>query len=240
VPLVKPAGNTDAAKRKSPGLKMRELVAASGVPKSTILHYLHAGLLPLPLKGGRNVAYYDPGCVKRLNLIKYLQKRHRLPLEEIKDILQGPEPGRELLAFQELHAVIFGRQPEAGELLDAKSFCRATGLSAREVQEFMAAGMLLPLKAGNFDQEDVALGRLLRGGLAAGLTPEDGRFYQRLAVEIVDQEMAVRERLTAHLPLEQNAMVTLELTRAARALRAYVIDRVFQQRIMALREHQAT
>jgi DNA-binding transcriptional MerR regulator len=219
---------------------MRELVAASGVPKSTILHYLNEGLLPPPVKASRNVAYYDPCCVERLNLIKFLQKRHRLPLEEIKDILQGPEPGRELLALQELRAVIFGRQPEAGELLDAKSFCRATGLSARQLQEFMAAGTLLPLKAGKFDQEDVAIGRLLRDTLFWGLSPKDGRFYQRLAEEIVDHEMAVRERLTSHLPLEQNAILTLELTRAARALRAYVIDRVFQQRVMALRAHQAT
>jgi DNA-binding transcriptional MerR regulator len=217
---------------------MRELVAASGVPKSTILHYLNEGLLPRPVKTGRNVAYYDPSCVERLNFIKFLQRKHRLPLEEIKEILQGPEPGREFLAFQELNAVIFGRQPDAGELLDQKAFCRATGLSAREVKELLAAGTLQPLQAGKFDQEDVAMGRLLRGGLAAGLSPGDGRFYHLLAEEIVDHEMAVRERLTSHLPLEQNAMLTLELTRAARALRAYVIDRVFQQRVMALRARQ--
>ena len=118
---------------------MRELVAASGVPKSTILHYLNEGLLPPPVKTGRNVAYYDPSCVERLNFIKFLQKKHRLPLEEIKEILQGPQPGREFLAFQELNAVIFGRQPEAGELLDQKAFGRATGLSAREVKELLAA-----------------------------------------------------------------------------------------------------
>lgn len=236
--LVKPGGDSSKADKSSPGLKMRELVAASGAPKSTILHYLNEGLLPPPVKTGRNVAYYDHTCVERLNFIKFLQKKHRLPLEEIKEILQGPQPGREFLAFQELNAVIFGRPPEAGELLDQKAFCRATGLSAREVKEFMAAGILLPLQAGKFDQEDVALGRLLRGGLASGLTPGDGEFYHRLAEEIVDHEMAVRERLTSHLPLEQNAMLTLELTRVARALRAYVIDRVFQQRIMALRARQ--
>jgi DNA-binding transcriptional MerR regulator len=219
---------------------MRELVAASGVPKSTILHYLNEGLLPPPLKTGRNVAYYDPSCVERLNFIKLMQKKHRLPLEEIKDILQGPQPGREFFAFQELNAVIFGPQPEEGELLDQKAFCQATGLSPREVKELMAAGTLLPLKAGKFDQEDVAVGRLLRGGLVWGLTTEDGRYYHRLAEEIVDQEMALRERLTSHLPLEQNAILTLELTRAARALRAYVIDRVFQHRVMALRAHQET
>ncbi|MHB8069943.1 MAG: MerR family transcriptional regulator [Desulfobaccales bacterium] len=217
---------------------MRELVAASGVPKSTILHYLNEGLLPPPVKTGRNMAYYDPSCVERLNFIKFLQKKHRLPLEEIKEILQGPQPGREFLAFQELNAVIFGRQPEAGELLDQKAFCQTTGLSAGGVKELLAAGTLLPLQVGKFDQEDVAVGRLLQGSLVSGLTPGDSRFYHRLAEEIVDHEMALRERLTSHLPLEQDAILTLELTRAARALRAYVIDRVFQHRVMALRAHQ--
>lgn len=230
-----PVGKPEESQASPPGLKMRELVAASGVPKSTILHYLHEGLLPPPLKASRNLAYYDPVCVERLNFIKFLQKRHRLPLDEIKEILQGPEPGRGFLAFQELNAVIFGRPPEAGELLDRKAFCRATGLSLREVKELLAAGVLLPLKAGKFDQEDVSMGRLLRGGLDLGLTPAECGYYHDLAAEIVDREMAVRERLTARLPLEQNARLTLELTRAARALRAYVIDRVFQRRVMALR-----
>ena len=235
---VKPGGDSSKAKQRSPGLKMRELVAASGVPKSTILHYLNEGLLPRPVKTGRNVAYYDPSCVERLNFIKLMQKKHRLPLEEIKEIFHRPQNDREFMALQELHAAIFGPQPDEVELLDQKAFCRATGLNPREVKELRTAGLLLPLQAGKFDQEDVALGRLLRASLVWGLTPGDGRFYQRLAEEIVDQEMALRERLTSHLPVEQNAILTLELTRAARALRAYVIDRVFQHRVMALRARQ--
>ena len=232
---TKAQGKAAKTQRGSQGLKMRDLVAASGVPKSTILHYLNEGLLPPPRKTSRNMAYYDPACVERLQFIKFLQRRHRLPLEEIKEILRGPEPDREFLAFKELNAVIFGRPPGAGELLDQKAFCRASELSPRQVQELLEAGVLLPLRAGKFDPEDVALGRLLKGGLDLGLTPAECGYYHRFAEDIVDKEMAVRERLTAHLPLEQNARLTLELTRAARALRAYVIDRVFQHRVMALR-----
>jgi hypothetical protein len=103
------------------------------------------------------------------------------------------------------------------------------------VEELVAAGLLLPLQAGRFDPEDVALGRLWRRSLDLGLTPAEGAFYYRLAQEIVDQEMALRRRLTSHLPREHDAVLTLELTRAARALRTYVIDRVFQHRVMALK-----
>jgi len=236
--LIKSPGKIPRSKEPSPGLRMKDLVAASGLPKSTILHYLNEGLLPPPVKSSRNMAYYDPVCVERLNFIKFLQKRHRLPLEEIKAILQGPQPGREFLAFQELNAVIFGRPPEEGELLDKKAFCRATGLSVREVKELTAVGVLLPLTAGKFDPEDVAVGRLLKGALALGVAPEECGYYHRFAEEIVDREMAVRGRLTSHLPPGENARLTLELTRAARALRAYVIDRVFQHRVMALRNSE--
>jgi DNA-binding transcriptional MerR regulator len=215
------------------GLRMRELVAASGVSKSTILHYLKEGLLPPPVKTSRNMAYYDPNCVERLAFIKLMQSKHHLPLAAIKEVLRDLEQGRELAPLLELNAAIFGR-PDDRERLDKQSFSRATGLGPQEVDQLMAACLLQPLQKGRFDQEDVAMGRILRRSLDLGLTPADCAYYPRLAAEIVDQEMAVRRRLTADLPFEQDATVTLELTRAARALRAYVIDRVFQHRVMAM------
>jgi len=49
----------------------------------------------------------------------------------------------------------------------------------------------------------------------------------------VDFEMALRDRLVKGLSLEDNATLTLELTRVARSLRLYIIDRVFQHRVMS-------
>jgi predicted DNA-binding transcriptional regulator AlpA len=46
----------DQKKARATGLRMRELVAATGVAKSTILHYLNEGLLPAPVKTSRNMA----------------------------------------------------------------------------------------------------------------------------------------------------------------------------------------
>jgi hypothetical protein len=138
-----------------------------------------------------------------------------------------------LTPLVELNAAIFGRPPDQ-ELLDEAAFSRATALALQEVAQLMAAGLLQPLQPGRFDQEDVAIGRILRRSLDLGLTPADCDYYPRLAAEIVDQEMAVRRRLTEDLPFEHNAALTIDLTRAARALRAYVIDRVFQHRVMAM------
>jgi hypothetical protein len=45
--------------------------------------------------------------------------------------------------------------------------------------------------------------------------------------------MALRDRLVQGLSLEANATLTLEMTRGARALRPYIIDRSFQRRVMS-------
>jgi DNA-binding transcriptional MerR regulator len=215
------------------GLKMQELVAATGVPKSTILHYLNRGLLPGPIKTSRNMAYYDPACVERITFIKMMQSKYRLPLKVIEKMLKEPQELWELEPVMQLRAAIFGR-PESDELLDLEDFCRATGLVPDEVAAWRAVRLLQPLEEDRFDQEDVAVGRVLKKALNLGVSPEECTFYPRLAEKIVDEEMALRQRFTEALPVTENAAVTLELTRGARVLRNYIIDRVFQWRIIAM------
>ncbi len=70
-----------------PGLKMSELADASGVSAGTIKHYLREGLLPEPVKTSRNMAWYPPEFVERIQLIKELQERRFMPLKAIKGIL---------------------------------------------------------------------------------------------------------------------------------------------------------
>ena len=214
------------------GLKMQELVAATGVPRSTILHYLNEGLLPKPYKTSLNMAYYLPACVERLTFIKVLQGKYRLSLAMIKKLLEEGKVGPDLEPLLELRSFIFGRQ-EDQELLDLEAFCRATGLTAPEVEEMKRLGLLLPLEPERFDAEDLVIGRILKGCRELGLTLEEASFYPRLAREIVDHEMALRDHLVKGLALEANATLTLELTRGARALRPYIIDRIFQHRVMA-------
>lgn len=225
--------------KRPPGLKMQELVAATGVPKSTILHYLNQGLLPPPVKTSRNMAYYDPACVERITFIKMMQSKYRLPLKVIEKMLREPQELREFEPLIKLRTAIFGR-PASHELLDREDFSRATGLAPGEVEAFQAAGLIRPLEDDRFDQEDVAVGRVLKRALDLGVAPEDCSFYPRLAEAIVDAEMALRQRLTEYLPLTEDAAVTLDLTQGARVLRNYIIDRVFQQRVISLSSPQKT
>jgi len=212
--------------------KMQDLVQATGVPKSTILHYLNEGLLPEPVKTSRNMAYYSPACVERITFIKVMQSKYRLSLAIIKKFLQKGSVGPEIEPFLELRSFIYGRRDDR-ELLDLEAFCRAAGLTAPEVAELQKAGLLIPLEPDRFDAEDLAIGRILKDCRELGLTPEETSFYPRLARDIVDHEMAIRDRLVKGLSLEDNATLTLQLTRGARALRPYIIDRMFQLRVMS-------
>ena len=99
----------------------------------------------------------------------------------------------------------------------------------------MEARLLVPLEDGRFDREDVAVGKLLKAGLDLGFKIEELTFYPRLADEIVAKELDLRLRHTRDLSFEEDAALTLEMTPVARGLRAYIIDRIMQRRLIAFK-----
>lgn len=221
--------------RKSPsestrkGLRMRELTEATGLPKSTLLHYVAQGLLPEPTRTSRNMAFYDPACVERAKEIKSIQGTYSFPLEKIKKLLSAKDEGKDVTSLIELNAVVFG--PSEGEPLDERAFRRTTGLTRRQVSELQKADLLLPLEKGVFRRDDIDVGRIYAAAFTRGLKASDLAFYVAIATDLVKHEMRLRQRLTERLPDDQNAQLTAQLTRGARALRKYIIDRVFQHRV---------
>ena len=218
-------------KGKGSMLKMKKLVDATGVAKSTILHYVNEGLLPKPVKTSPNMAYYHSSCVERIMFIKQMQSNHRLPLTQIKVILEERDKGREVTPLIEMKEVLFGQSGR--ERLNKKAFCKVTSLSSEEVNKYLSKDLLIPKEEGRFDPEDVAIGRILRLARDLGIKPEEAEYYPRFAEEIVAKEMAIHKRLVNNLSYEEAINVTMELTRVARSLRAYIIDRVFQKRAIS-------
>ncbi len=214
---------------------MKDLVDATGAPKATILHYLHEGLLPEPVRTSANMAYYDRLCVARIRLIRQLQRHHRLKLSEIRRVLAESVDEEELSMRASLNELIFGPLQTEGDL-DLAAFCETTGLSLQQAEQLLRAKLLLPAMEGRFDHGDVVMGRTYASGMAAGVQLEEMAYYVELGEKIVDHEMALRGRLTRHLPGAVNASLTIELVKAARMTRAYVIDRLFQRRVSAMRD----
>ncbi len=214
---------------------MNELASVTGVPKSTILYYLSQGLLPEPRRTSRNMAYYDPACVERIQLIQQMQERHRSTLSEIKRCLDDTERGSELGVYLELNEEVFGSL-EPRRLLDAKAFCRETGLSTDQLEDLLQVRLLLPLEEGRFDAEDVGMGRMYLGAFNFGIRARDLSYYAELGEKIVAREMTLRNRMTGRMPYQKDAAATIQMVKNARMCRAYVIDRLFQHRVAAMKD----
>jgi DNA-binding transcriptional MerR regulator len=226
---------SDSPVKKSPrGLRMNELAEASGVPKSTILYYLAEGLLPRPEKTSANMAYYDPSCVDRLRHIQRLQQRHRLSIGEIRRMLEEHPDPSDLSLVLELNDIVFGRgRPE--QVIRSGEFLRRTGLTRGQLALLLEARLLQPLEHGRFDPEDIELGRIYQGALEAGVQVGDFAYYVEFGEKIVDHEMALRGRMTGSLPYSKDASRTIGMVKDARNCRAYIIDRLFQHRVMSMR-----
>ena len=70
------------------GVKMSVLAERSGVPASTIKHYIREGLLPdTAVRTSRNMAWYDESLVDSIRIIRDLQRDRYLPLKVIKSII---------------------------------------------------------------------------------------------------------------------------------------------------------
>ncbi|MDD9303590.1 MAG: MerR family transcriptional regulator [Desulfobacter sp.] len=223
----RPRNSTD-----EPMLKMKELADAAGVAKSTILLYVKKGLLPRPVKTSPNMAYYDPACVDRIGFIKKIQASHRLPLAAIKGLFREMDKGRDITPLLELQSTVFGG---AAQKMDAADFAKASGLGPEQLDRLCRLGLIIPLEPALFDEHDLELALQLKSCMERGLDPDDLAFYPKFAKQIVAAEIGLRESYTQGLGYKENALLTLELTRMARGLRAYVIDRTLQKKLIGFK-----
>ena len=212
-----------------PLLKMKQLMAATGLPKSTLLLYVNKGLLPPPVKTSPNMAWYHPDCVSRIQFLRRIQADHRLPLAAIKGLLREWDQGRDIAPLLELQSQVFGSDTEP---MDEARFCRRAEITPEFLAQLSALELILPLEPGRYDAQDVEVARMLKQSVDGGMELGEMEFYPRLAAQIVDRELALREKYTQALPHDANAALTLEMTRMARGLRAYVIDRTLQKRLI--------
>jgi len=214
-------------------LKMSDLARATDTPKSTIHHYVQLGLLPEPVKTSRNMAYYEPGCVDRIRLIRMLQTHHRLTLAEIGGIVAAAGSDEELRARLELNMWVFDSADEDSVGIDAAA--RACSLKRGQIDSLLEAGLITPLVRGRFDRADIEAGRRYADAFAFGFTIDDLRFYTELLGEVVDREFALREQAIAGMDDTDNAEATLRMGRNAQVIRTYLLRRIFQERVSRMR-----
>jgi DNA-binding transcriptional MerR regulator len=174
---------------------MRDLASASGVSAGTIKHYLREGLLPEPVRTSRNMAYYPPDFVERIQLIKQLQQERFMPLKAIKRVLdEDPERTRALV---ELEDRVIERAAAGEETRVSAAELRRRYDVPREVLDRLAELEILSPTSRGYSPTDVkiveAIARFRAGGYdeRIGFTVYDTLRYKAALEELVKEEVEV-------------------------------------------------
>ena len=176
-------------------LRMRDLASRSGVSAGTIKHYLREGLLPEPVRTSRNMAYYPPDFVERIQLIKQLQQERFMPLKAIKRVLdEDPERTRALV---ELEDRVIERAAAGDETRVSAAELRRRYDVPKEVLDRLAELEVLSPSSRGYTPTDVkiveAIARFRAGGYdeRIGFTVYDTLRYKRALEELVKEEVEV-------------------------------------------------
>ncbi|MEX0620454.1 MAG: MerR family transcriptional regulator [Solirubrobacterales bacterium] len=181
-------------------LKMSELVEASGVSGATIKHYLREGLLPEPIKTSRNMAWYRPETVERIEVIKRLQEERFMPLKAIRTVLaEDPEQAKAMLEVED--RIIDRAFAAERKRTSASEVQEAYGMPAEVLDRLAEIDILTPNSHG-YSPSDVtiieAISRFRAGGYdeQIGFTVYDTLRYRRALEALVKEEVDVlMERL---------------------------------------------
>ena len=202
-------------------VKMSVLARMSGVPAATIKHYVKEGLLPMPARTSRNMAYYDTSVVPRIQRIKELQRTRFLPLKVIKRVLDesglgSPEETMTVAIARVLEQAAPGDRRTAGELVRG-------GLPAGQLDFLIQLGAVTPVEGSGdarvFAGDDLEILRVLGAARAAGLTAEMlpftivGEYAQALSALVRAELRLFREGV-----LPRAGTAVSELTEAATVL----------------------
>jgi DNA-binding transcriptional MerR regulator len=194
-------------------LKMSELADRSGVSAGTIKHYLREGLLPEPIRTSRNMAYYPPEFVERIQLIKRLQEERFMPLRLIKGVLdEDPERARAIVELEDRILERAAAAQERGRVSRAE-IRRRYSIPENVLGRLEELDVLTPNRRG-YDPDDVAIieaiSRFRGGGYdeQLGFTVYDTLRYRETLQPLVEEEVRVLlERLAGEVEADRAAEI---------------------------------
>jgi len=202
-------------------VKVSVLAKMSGVPAATIKHYVREGLLPEPVRTSRNMAYYDPALVDRIQRIKELQRTRFLPLKVIKQVLDESELDNQDETVAATIARVIEQTSEGDE--QTRPELLASGVVESQLEMLAGLGIVRPLEGRDeetYAGDDLELLRVLgaarKAGLAESMLPVDilADYAQALS-RLVELELRMfREGVVPHataaeLPSLTEAATTL-------------------------------
>ncbi|HEY2770076.1 MAG TPA: MerR family transcriptional regulator [Solirubrobacteraceae bacterium] len=208
-------------------LKMSELAERSGVSAGTIKHYLREGLLgdeDQVVRTSRNMAWYPPEFVERIQLIKRLQEERFMPLRVIREVIaDDPERAARLI---ELEDRILEQAIEARETRRvSRTRVRDTyNVPANVLERLEEIGVLTP-NARGYDTDDVAIIQAISRFRAGGYEQEIGftvydtlRYREALEPLVADEVRVLLDRLAGRVEVERAVEIIASGTEPLREL----------------------
>jgi DNA-binding transcriptional MerR regulator len=225
-------------------LKMSELAERSGVSAGTIKHYLREGLLGSDdevIRTSRNMAYYPPRFVERIQLIKRLQEERFMPLRVIRDVIgDSPERAARLIELEDriLERAIEARETERV----SRAVVRETySMPENVLDRLEELGVLTPGSRG-YDADDVAIieaiSRFRAGGFeeSIGFTVYDTIRYREALDPLVQEEVRVLlQRLAGKVDVDRAVEI---ISSGAQPLRALLGAMHSKMLLAALQRHR--
>lgn len=175
-------------------LKMKELIALSEESKSTILYYVHKGLLPQPQKPKFNVHLYDESCVQIIKFIKYLQHNYAYSILEIQNIFEDNDfvfDGSIEMMISALE-LISGRRDN--EWHSRKNFLKITNLDDNECTIYEEKGYFSKRRRG-YGKTEITIVETLKQAKLLGLDFSLINDYVKSAQILAEKEKVIFEKL---------------------------------------------
>lgn len=204
--------------------RMKDLCELTGLPRQAIHFYINEGLLPPGRKTGRNMAFYGPEHVERIQLIRRLQHERFLPLRAIKALLHqqedafSPAQRRQLGEARERLGTALGFSAPT-RIVDANEVLARAGVDREDLDALVEIGLLhvredepgKPMIADNDAWMIELWGELRRVGLSRelGFSPRDFGVMQKAMTTMFEHETRLLAERTAHLPPAELAQLVV-------------------------------
>jgi DNA-binding transcriptional MerR regulator len=178
----------DKSELKEKGwLKVSDLAERAGVSVSTVHYYVQEGLLTPPARTSRNMAYYDPACIREIKTIQDLQNIRFMPLSAIKLLMNAEREGQGAAHIGEMRT-FFERifHPLADKATPAfmsfDELVSASGLEPSILRELEEDRLIVyrPKQQGAvYDDIDLNVARIVKKLAGFGVAPRNLKFYRQ-------------------------------------------------------------
>lgn len=218
-------------------LRMKQIVAETGIPKSTVLHYISLGLLPDPLRTAKNMSYYPASYLNLLLVIRNLQNKYHLPLHSIKQIFNFLRPeeisvGEVLHIWENFYLVENKMSGDEPKFYQREEFLAAAGLTAEELAQMEKGHLLLPLENNVYNEDDLMAAKAYLFTKSSNISAEALDRFVNLVHLLANEAHEIYHQAVSGKIKEKEWDFTRDLNNNLKIVQSYLIRRFLHRQYL--------